>query len=205
MLHGSQWGIMDPIDTPDGGNVGLHKHLSIMTHVTSAQSREPLIGWLKKHVTLKCLNEATPLRLGKMSKVLINGYWVGCVADPLSVVRIVKAHRRHGLNPITTSVMFDYARNTVILYCDGGRLCRPIMYKDDDDKFIFQNKKWAGVEKVLMDPKETKLWNKLISGFHERKKEMDPYSCKYYEWDELYSVPKEQMNESKCVLEYMDT
>ena len=34
LLHGSQWGIIDPIDTPDGGNVGLHKHLSISTYIT---------------------------------------------------------------------------------------------------------------------------------------------------------------------------
>ena len=27
LLHGSQWGIIDPVDTPDGGNVGLHKHI----------------------------------------------------------------------------------------------------------------------------------------------------------------------------------
>ena len=29
LLHGSQWGIIDPVDTPDGGNVGLHKHMAI--------------------------------------------------------------------------------------------------------------------------------------------------------------------------------
>jgi len=29
-LHGSQWGIIDPVDTPDGGNVGLHKHMAIV-------------------------------------------------------------------------------------------------------------------------------------------------------------------------------
>jgi DNA-directed RNA polymerase II subunit RPB2 len=29
LLHGSQWGIIDPVDTPDGGNVGFHKHMAI--------------------------------------------------------------------------------------------------------------------------------------------------------------------------------
>ena len=32
LLHSSQYGIIDPIDTPDGGNIGTHKHLSIITH-----------------------------------------------------------------------------------------------------------------------------------------------------------------------------
>ena len=31
LLHGTQWGIECPIHTPDGGNIGLHKHLSIIT------------------------------------------------------------------------------------------------------------------------------------------------------------------------------
>ena len=34
LLHGSQWGFVDPIDTPDGGNIGLHKHLSISTYIS---------------------------------------------------------------------------------------------------------------------------------------------------------------------------
>ena len=28
MLHGTQWGIIDPVDTPDGGNV-FHKHMAM--------------------------------------------------------------------------------------------------------------------------------------------------------------------------------
>ena len=35
LLHSSQWGIIDPVDTPDGGNVGLHKHLALMAYITN--------------------------------------------------------------------------------------------------------------------------------------------------------------------------
>ena len=34
LLHGSQWGIIDPVDTPDGGNVGFHKHMAMMTKIS---------------------------------------------------------------------------------------------------------------------------------------------------------------------------
>ena len=85
VLHGSQWGVVDPIDTPDGGNIGLHKHLSMMTHVTTSMSREPLILWLTENASLKRLTDASPSRLGRMSKVLVNGFWVGCVSDPIVV------------------------------------------------------------------------------------------------------------------------
>ena len=35
LLHSSQWGIIDPVDTPDGGNVGLHKHMAISAAISS--------------------------------------------------------------------------------------------------------------------------------------------------------------------------
>ena len=42
-LHSSQWGFIDPMDTPDGGNVGLHKSLAMATHVTLGVPRQPMI------------------------------------------------------------------------------------------------------------------------------------------------------------------
>ena len=38
VLHNSQWGFIDPIDTPDGGSIGLHKHLAIATYITRGVS-----------------------------------------------------------------------------------------------------------------------------------------------------------------------
>ena len=48
LLHSSQWGIIDPVDTPDGGNVGLHKHMSIAAKITRGCSGRPLIDWLRR-------------------------------------------------------------------------------------------------------------------------------------------------------------
>ena len=39
VLHNTQWGYFDPIDTPDGGNIGLHKHLSISTYISQEIGR----------------------------------------------------------------------------------------------------------------------------------------------------------------------
>jgi DNA-directed RNA polymerase II subunit RPB2 len=53
VLHNSQWGFIDPIDTPDGASIGLHKHLAISTHVTRGMSREPMIAWTREKWGLK--------------------------------------------------------------------------------------------------------------------------------------------------------
>ena len=40
LLHGTQWGIECPIHTPDGGNIGLHKHLALLSHITDGEPSE---------------------------------------------------------------------------------------------------------------------------------------------------------------------
>ena len=34
-LHNSQWGLVCPTESPDGGNVGIINHLSIIARVTT--------------------------------------------------------------------------------------------------------------------------------------------------------------------------
>jgi len=205
VLHGSQWGIIDPIDTPDGGNIGLHKHLSILTHVSTSLSREPMIDWLTKNSALKKLNHSIPSSLNRLSKVFVNGLWIGCVADPLTLIKTIKVHRRHGLIPITTSATFNYTLNLITIFLDGGRLCRPIFYSDDNRKFVFQQKdEWEKIKKKLLE--EGEIWSKIVSGFHKKE---DPgfnlYAGKYYTWEELYKTPIENMKHSKSLLEYVDS
>ena len=47
LLHASQWGIIDPVDTPDGGNIGFHKHMSILAKITKKCSGYGIINWLR--------------------------------------------------------------------------------------------------------------------------------------------------------------
>ena len=205
VLHGSQWGIIDPIDTPDGGNIGLHKHLAIMTHVSTSLSREPMIEWLAKNTALKRLNQSIPSSLNRLSKVFVNGFWVGCVADPLTLIKTIKLHRRHGLIPITTSATFNYTLNMITIFLDGGRLCRPILYRDDVNRgFVFHQKdEWEKIKNKLVEDGD--IWSKIVGGFQKKE---DPgynlYGGKYYTWEELYKSPIENMKHSKSLLEYLD-
>ena len=50
---------IDPVDTPDGGNIGLHKHMSIAAKITRGCSGKPLIEWLRKHLAMKLLSESS--------------------------------------------------------------------------------------------------------------------------------------------------
>jgi DNA-directed RNA polymerase II subunit RPB2 len=47
LLHSSQWGFMDPVDSPDGGDIGTHKHLAICTQLSNGFSKQIIFDFLK--------------------------------------------------------------------------------------------------------------------------------------------------------------
>lgn len=207
ILHGSQWGIIDAIDTPDGGNIGIHKYLAITTYVTRSHSREPLIHWIRQQteeIGLVPLSDVTPLQLGEMVKIMVNGFWAGSVYDPIRAAKYMRECRRQGLLPASTSIAFDIPAKTILIFNDGGRLCRPIFYRDETTKeFPFHSADW----KRIKDADNIPTWTELISGFYPKKHaSYDPMQSTIYEWEDLYTVGRSgHMGNRKAILEYIDT
>ena len=209
LLHNSQWGFIDPIDTPDGGNIGLHKHLAISTQISQGMSREPLIQWLREKTGMKLVEECSPLVLSKMTRVIVNGLWAGSVDHPIETIKTIKLYRRNALLPIYLSATFTIRENTIYIYSDAGRLCRPIFYYDSETKgFSYENK---DVLKKIMDDEFS--WNDLITGFTKKKDEhFKPSSPKIYEIEDLYegvepnAIPTryKRFIDEKAIIDYID-
>jgi DNA-directed RNA polymerase II subunit RPB2 len=206
LLHSSQWGYIDPVDTPDGGNIGLHKHMAISTLVTSGTPTQPFVQWLRAKTTMRLLQECTPLFISTSSKVFVNGTWVGVIDDPIDTIRMLKLFRRNGVIPVYTSVSFQYDQNEIYIYTDAGRLTRPIYYIDG--KKVSYNR-----EDVLDLIKTGKFnWEKIVSGFKEKgDNKYNIKTSKIYEVDELYpdlnSLEKimSELQKNQSVVEYVDT
>lgn len=206
ILNGSQWGLVDPIDTPDGGNIGLHKQLCIMTYVSRSVSREPMIRWLKEKCDLKCIEECGKKNLDKMTKVLVNGYWAGSVLNPMDLVERFKIYRRNGLIPLFISICFESQSNAISIFTDEGRLCRPIFYFDQDLK---------NMSFEMIKATTDFSWAKLLSGFNKRKEdnEVAINSTKFYELYQMYDgIDNQETNptklkrfiENKGIIDYID-
>jgi DNA-directed RNA polymerase II subunit RPB2 len=90
LLNSSQWGYIDPIDTPDGGNIGLHKHMSITTYITSRASATPVIRWFRMNTPMRILLECNPEELSRDTKIFVNGVWIGMIDTPIETVKLVK-------------------------------------------------------------------------------------------------------------------
>ena len=218
LLHSSQWGIIDPVDSPDGGNIGLHKHMSLGAFITNGYSSKPIIELLRNLVFMEILTECTTEYISKSTKVFVNGAWVGVVTDPEAVMDILKKYRRLGLIPMYTSISWSIIEDTIYIYTDAGRLCRPVFYIEDNQ--ISYNK--AKVLNKLLD--EDYTFNELLIGFNTfkktnvDKKAFIKSNSVYSNISDLYSVTEnegttieskdkilEKLLETPGIIEYLDT
>ena len=213
LLNSSQWGFIDPLDSPDGGNIGLHKHMALSTYITSGFSSKPMIKWLRLNSSMKLKTECSPEYIANNTKIFVNGNWVGVIDNPiktennkLGLVEMIKLLRRNGIIPIYTSVSFDYEHNDIYIYTDGGRLTRPVYY-------IENNKVSYDREEVIQLIKEGKInWEQIISGLNEKQdKSFKTKNNKLYELTDLYSNMENnttiynKLEKYKSILDYLDT
>lgn len=94
-LHSTHYGVICPVHTPDGGNVGFHKHLAIGCHITSGTSAKPLIEWLHNN-NMRHLEYCSPKEIYNAVKIIVNGNWVGIHHKPIELQQIFKLYRRNG-------------------------------------------------------------------------------------------------------------
>lgn len=205
-LHSTHWGFIDPIDTPDGANIGFHKNLALSTQVTRGYPSIVILKWLHENINIHILDDCEPITLSKMSKVFVNGSWIGGIDSPIECVEKIIFYRRNGLIPIYTSATFSISENIVYIYTDGGRLCRPIFYVKDNELFGKDS------IKLLESLNETVTWNQMITGFNKKSLlSFDPNDCKVYELKELYdgldsNNPKmyEKFSKKKAIIDFID-
>jgi DNA-directed RNA polymerase II subunit RPB2 len=200
LLHSSQWGIIDPFDTPDGGNVGLHKHIALGTHITSGYSSKPLINLLRSVVFIELLSECTTTYISRCIKIFVNGAWVGIITNPVETIDVLLKYRRLGLIPIYTSISWSISENIINIYSDAGRLCRPVFYINN---LVPSYKNEFIINKIIS--KEFNF-NDLLLGFNTFKSSKTVNENKdlfikenkvYTDFDELFDVKLESEIEKK--------
>lgn len=205
LLHGSQWGIIDPVDTPDGGNIGLHKYMSILAKITMKCSGKPIIEWLRTNGKMRLLNECSFKYLAESTKIFVNGTWIGAITEPKQISNLLIDYRRNALIPIYTSISWEIKTNSLFIYTDSGRMSHPVYYINYfNKKLSFDNE--VIVKKILAVDNDF-TWNELISGFAKKHSDFKINNCKIYsEIKDLYSVNTlDSLRDSQAIIEYIDT
>ena len=206
LLHSSQWGYIDPVDTPDGANIGLHKHMAISTLISSGFTGAPLVRWLRAKTSMKLLQECDSHYLSLNTKIWLNGTWIGVINNPLETVKLLKMFRRNGMIPYQTSISFKFQDNELQIFTDSGRLLRPIYYIEEG-KISFQRK---NILDIINSGNFT--WGQIVSGFEKKPEFFSTSATMIYELEELYpNLKTEKMDdiekslvENKAVVDYID-
>tara|TARA_B100000900_G_scaffold413084_1_gene436237 strand:- start:19757 stop:24193 length:4437 start_codon:yes stop_codon:yes gene_type:complete len=193
LLHTTQYGLLCPLHSPDGGNVGLHNHMSVSTIITKGISGKPYIDYLRK-LGMKLLEECSLNYMKYTTKVFINGAWIGCVSDPFKIINIMRLHRRNNMIDIYTSISFNIKNNEILICSDSGRPMRPLFY-------LMNNIISYEREKILkLYDNNSISWDNIIHGFGKSKNILEK-DCKI----NLDEKTINSLVENACLVDYLDT
>ena len=150
-LHPTQFGRLCPNETPEGQNCGLVKNLALMVDVSENVPNDIVLE------TLEGLNIESIEKLQEnWGKVYFNGDLIGVHKAPSDLASEIIQRRRQGMISNVVNVRHDESLNDVIINSDPGRIRRPLVV-------INRNNRMAIKDKDITAVQEDKLgWNDLI-------------------------------------------
>ena len=164
-LHCTQWGVICPFETPEGGSVGIVKNMAMTCQITIPVSSEPIKASLDELGVIS-LEGIKPVDIYDSVKVFINGDWYGQSFEPKNLVDNLKVLRRNGtINPFI-SIAWYIQYNEIQIWTDGGRLCRPL-YIVKDNKLKITNEFVDNIVKNKLQWKDILNSNLIINNKQE--------------------------------------
>ncbi|MEM3647210.1 MAG: DNA-directed RNA polymerase subunit B, partial [Thermofilum sp.] len=135
-LHPTQWGKLDPNETPEGVNCGLVKNMSIGSQISVSADKSSLEKILLKF-GLVTLDKAGYDERFSAAKIFVDGILVGYSYSGEALVKEIKNLRRRGLLPPEINIAyyeFNYGSRIVkeiYINADSGRIRRPLIVVED--------------------------------------------------------------------------
>ena len=159
-LHGSQWGVICPVETPDGGNVGKIKTMSISCHITSGSNPRHAIQAL----TFLGILSTTRQNHHRYTRVLVNGRYIGVTDNPESLVDRFRLYRRSGWIDTFTSISWKISDRMISVLTDSGRLMRPLLWGFTDPDTNSFNLSYSRNSRGASLLESKNSWQKMLTG-----------------------------------------
>lgn len=159
-LHGTQWGMICPVETPEGESVGLMKNLALMANVSLGIKSSPVLEFLEEW-SMNNLDVVDYPAIKNATKIFVNGSWIGIHRDPEHLMSTVKRWRKETKIMATEmSVVRDFENREIRIRTDAGRISRPVMIVENNRLLI----KKRHVD-LLKDRKHNNyVWKELLDG-----------------------------------------
>ena len=188
-LHGSSWGFLCPAETPEGQSIGIVKNISSLTNISSYSDSKIIEKYLEKHINnINSVNNSEELY--DKVKVFINSRWVGVAKNPLELFNDLKYKKYSGIINIYTSIMFNYSEKEIYIYCDPGRLIRPVL-KVKNNRLIL-------TRDILKKIKENELnWNDLFLNHKNEDSILEYIDCEQQSFEMISMKPNDLINKQQ--------
>ncbi len=166
MPHPSQISYACLFETPEGEGVGLIKNLACTAYVTLEHDTELVMNVINNvPESKKCMfKERDDYSL---LPLLVNGEIVAwCI--PEYAIYILKFYKRSGYLKKDTSIVYNKKDRCVEVYCDGGRLARPLFIVDIKNESDYSDSKDESgndiydIEEGQLVIDKKKMWNASI-------------------------------------------
>mmetsp|Transcript_18211 Transcript_18211/g.18269 ORF Transcript_18211/g.18269 Transcript_18211/m.18269 type:complete len:1196 (+) Transcript_18211:62-3649(+) len=159
MLHCTHWGMVCPAETPEGHAVGLVKNLALMAYISVGSPPGPVLEFLAEWSTenleeISCSTVAD----SSVTKVFVNGNWVGVHHNPVDLIKNLRRLRRHLEIDHEVSLVRDIKSRELRVYTDYGRIMRPLFIVKDDQTLAIKKKH---IEQ-LVDDSNNYGWKELL-------------------------------------------
>jgi len=132
-LHNSQFGFVCPTESPDGSNVGIINHLSIMSRVTT-NITETSIEEALRTTDMLFSEDVTTQDYKQFTKVFLNGRLSGVHHKPNELYTYMRLLKLNSFINILTSISWNIQDNEFHIFSDSGRIVRPIFYLKTNSK-----------------------------------------------------------------------
>jgi DNA-directed RNA polymerase II subunit RPB2 len=121
-INTSQFGFLCPAETPEGATCGIVMNFSLLAKISR---RTPFL--LTKDAILKSEYFSACKKEGEdATKIFLNGVPIGFTNEPTEMLQFIIDARTDGLIFSEVSAVYDEDENEIVIYCDEGRLLRPL-------------------------------------------------------------------------------
>lgn len=131
-LHPSSVAFLCPVQTPEHAKVGLTKHLSLVGSISILQSSQ--LSLIKNYLKRKVINlrDISPSKINSLTKVFLNGEWLGVTTEAFKLEDDMRTRKLDGTFDPVTSIVHDVVNKEIRVYCEGGRMFRPVICVEDN-------------------------------------------------------------------------
>lgn len=169
-LYASQFGVLCPVDSPDGSDIGYKKSLTLFARVTTAVPAADLKARLLKTGMVREVQDIHPSTWKpEWTRILLNSdLWGVCIGNTEELhTQLLKA-RRAGEIPMSVSLAWMRTANEYRIACDAGRPIRPVYRPGALPSQVLAAKSWAEMSKLLeyIDAAETDSLRLSLVPFH---------------------------------------